>query len=95
MRKYLCEFACKNWEKPVFLSSFSLGQGNCCFNLRDAFERMQNGSKLMPKVRQKRGVRVGIFYRKLNPIPLGGVNMFLHQDYTRPPVSKFQYSKSI
>ena len=35
---------------------------------------MQNGSKLMLKVGQKRGVRVGIFYRE---IPLGGVNMFL------------------
>jgi len=39
--------------------------GNCCFSLRDAFERMQNESKLVSKVGQKRGVRVEIFYRGL------------------------------
>ncbi len=38
---------------------------------------MQNGSKLMSKVGQKRGVRVGIFYRGLIQSPWTGVNMFL------------------
>ena len=35
---------------------------------------MQNGSKLMSKVRQKKGVWAGIFYREL---PLHRVNIFL------------------
>ena len=45
--------------------------GNCCFKLRDAFERMQNGSKLMSKVGQRSGVARNILSR-INPIPLGG-----------------------
>jgi len=39
--------------------------GNCCFNLCDAFVKVQNGSKLMPMVGQKKGVRAEIFYRGL------------------------------
>jgi hypothetical protein len=48
--------------------------GNYCFGLIDAFGRVQNGSKLMSKVGQKRGVRVGIFYQEF---PLGGGSICL------------------
>jgi hypothetical protein len=41
------------------------------------FKRMQNGSKLMPKVEQNRGVRGGIFYQGLIPSLWAGVNMLL------------------
>ena len=44
---------------------------------RDAFERMQNGSNFISRLGQKRGVRVGIFYRGLTQSPWVGVNMFL------------------
>jgi hypothetical protein len=60
-------------------------QGNCRFNLRDTFERMQNRSKLMLKVGQKRAGRVGIFYREL---PLHGVNMLLISGF-RPNTSVY------
>jgi len=51
--------------------------GNCCFNLRDAFERMKNESKLMSKVGQKCNVEGRDILSRINPIPLDGVNMFL------------------
>ena len=38
---------------------------------------MQNGSKFISRVGQKRGVRVGIFYRGLTQSPWAGVNKFL------------------
>jgi hypothetical protein len=41
------------------------------------FERMQNGSKLMAKVGQKRNVEGRDILSSINPTPLGGVNMFL------------------
>jgi predicted flavoprotein YhiN len=39
--------------------------GELLFYPRDAFERIQNGSKLMSKVGQKGGVRARLFYRGL------------------------------
>jgi hypothetical protein len=38
---------------------------------------MQNESKFISRVGQKRGVRVGIFYRGLMQSPWAGVSMFL------------------
>jgi hypothetical protein len=62
---------------PPQISNVIHTQGNCCLNLRDAFERMQNGSKLMSKVGQKWNVEGRDILSRINPSPLGGVNIFL------------------
>ena len=51
--------------------------GNCSFSLRDAFERRQNGSKLMLKVWAEEGCEVKDILSRINPIPLGRVNIIL------------------